>query len=92
MDLCQYNFINQIAQFLSDYSIKFGIYEYTSNLKGMKNRMFNFKGFTSKANDAINIAIEEAGKDHLVMSNPRTGQWSLILLIYLNKDTLSIVI
>ena len=28
--------------------------------------------------------IEEAGKDHLVMSNPRTGQWSLILLIYLN--------
>lgn len=28
--------------------------------------------------------IEEAGKDHLVMSNPRTGEWSLILLIYLN--------
>ena len=28
--------------------------------------------------------IEEAGKDHLVMSDPKTGKWSLILLIYLN--------
>lgn len=28
--------------------------------------------------------IEAAGKDHLVMSNPKTGEWSLILLIYLN--------
>ena len=29
--------------------------------------------------------IEEAGKDHLVMSDPKTGKWSLILLIYLKK-------
>jgi spore germination protein Q len=28
--------------------------------------------------------IEEAGKDHLVMSDPNTGKWQLILLIYLN--------
>ena len=28
--------------------------------------------------------IEEAGKDHLVMSDPNTGNWQLILLIYLN--------
>lgn len=28
--------------------------------------------------------IEEAGKDHLVMSDPTTGRWQLILLIYLN--------
>ncbi|MCI6764204.1 MAG: spore coat protein GerQ [Bacilli bacterium] len=28
--------------------------------------------------------IEEAGKDHLVMSDPKTGKWQLILLIYLN--------
>ncbi len=28
--------------------------------------------------------IEEAGKDHLVMSDPNTGTWQLILLIYLN--------
>ena len=28
--------------------------------------------------------IEQAGKDHLVMSDPSTGKWQLILLIYLN--------
>lgn len=28
--------------------------------------------------------IEEAGKDHLIMSDPNTGKWQLILLIYLN--------
>ena len=28
--------------------------------------------------------IEEAGKDHLIMSNPANGKWQLILLIYLN--------
>ena len=28
--------------------------------------------------------IAEAGKDHLVMSDPKTGKWQLILLIYLN--------
>jgi spore germination protein Q len=28
--------------------------------------------------------IEQAGKDHLVMSDPNTGKWQLILLIYLN--------
>lgn len=28
--------------------------------------------------------IEEAGKDHLIMSSPSTGDWYLIPLIYLN--------
>lgn len=28
--------------------------------------------------------IEEAGRDHLVMSDPKTGKWYLILMIYLN--------
>lgn len=28
--------------------------------------------------------IEQSGKDHLIMSDPSTGKWSLILLIYLN--------
>jgi spore germination protein Q len=28
--------------------------------------------------------IEFAGKDHLIMSDPKTGKWQLILLIYLN--------
>ena len=28
--------------------------------------------------------IEQSGKDHLIMSDPNTGKWQLILLIYLN--------
>jgi spore germination protein Q len=28
--------------------------------------------------------IEQAGKDHLIMNDPTTGKWQLILLIYLN--------
>lgn len=28
--------------------------------------------------------IEEAGKDHLIISDPTTGNWYLIRLIYLN--------
>ena len=28
--------------------------------------------------------IEAAGRDHLIMSDPNTGKWYLILMIYLN--------
>lgn len=28
--------------------------------------------------------VEEAGRDHLIISNPSTGEWYLILMIYLN--------
>lgn len=28
--------------------------------------------------------IEEAGKDHLILSDPNTGKWYLIRMIYLN--------
>lgn len=28
--------------------------------------------------------IEESGKDHLILSDPRTGKWNLIQMIYLN--------
>lgn len=31
--------------------------------------------------------IEEAGRDHLIISNPQTGEWDLILMIYLNYVT-----
>ena len=48
----------------------------------MKNRMYNFKGFTSKANDAINIAIEEAGK----MGHTYIGTEHLLLGLIL-EDT-----
>lgn len=31
--------------------------------------------------------IEQAGKDHVIMSNPNNGEWYLILLIYLDFVT-----
>lgn len=31
-----------------------------------------------------NGTIEEAGRDHLIIRNPETGKWYLILMIYLN--------
>lgn len=32
----------------------------------------------------FNGIIEEAGRDHLIISDPTTGKWNLILMIYLN--------
>lgn len=31
--------------------------------------------------------IEQAGRDHVIVSNPNTGEWYLILLIYLDFVT-----
>lgn len=31
--------------------------------------------------------IEQSGRDHLIMSNPSTGEWYLILMIYLDFVT-----
>ena len=31
--------------------------------------------------------VEQSGRDHLIMSNPNTGEWYLILLIYLDFVT-----
>ena len=28
--------------------------------------------------------VEQAGRDHLIISDPSTGKWYLILMIYLN--------
>lgn len=32
--------------------------------------------------------IEQAGRDHVIVSNPNTGEWYLILMIYLDFVTL----
>ena len=31
--------------------------------------------------------IEQAGRDHVIMSNPSTGEWYLVLMIYLDFVT-----
>lgn len=53
--------------------------------KGKKARAyFSFPDSNEWRDKIFEGVIEEAGKDHLVMSDPKTGKWSLILLIYLN--------
>lgn len=53
--------------------------------KGKKARAyFSFPDSNEWRDKVFEGIIEEAGKDHLVMSNPSNGKWSLILLIYLN--------
>ena len=32
----------------------------------------------------FNGTIEQAGRDHLIIRNPNTGKWYIILMIYLN--------
>ena len=35
----------------------------------------------------FNGIIEQSGKDHIIVSNPETGEWYLILMIYLGFVT-----
>ena len=53
--------------------------------KGKKAKAyFSFTDSNAWRDKVFEGVIEEAGKDHLVMSDPSTGKWELILLIYLN--------
>lgn len=45
---------------------------------------FSFPDSTEWRNKVFEGIIDEAGKDHLVLHNTKTGTWQLILLIYLN--------
>lgn len=47
----------------------------------------SFPDSTEWRNKIFGGRIEEAGRDHLIISNPSTGEWDLILMIYLNYVT-----
>lgn len=47
----------------------------------------SFPDSTEWRNKIFAGRIEEAGRDHLIISNPQTGEWDLILMIYLNYVT-----
>lgn len=47
----------------------------------------SFPDSTEWRNKIFEGRIEEAGRDHLIISNPKTGEWDLILMIYLNYVT-----
>lgn len=53
--------------------------------KGKKAKVFcSFPDSTEWRDKIYDGIIEEAGKDHLIMSSPERGDWYLIPLIYLN--------
>ena len=44
----------------------------------------SFPDATEWKNKIFEGRIEQAGRDHLIISNPENGEWYLILMIYLN--------
>ena len=47
----------------------------------------SFPDSTEWKNKIFEGRIEQAGRDHLIISNPQNGEWYLILMIYLNYVT-----
>ena len=47
----------------------------------------SFPDATEWKNKIFEGRIEQAGRDHLIISNPENGEWYLILMIYLNYVT-----
>ena len=47
----------------------------------------SFPDSTEWRNKIFEGRIEQAGRDHLIISNPKNGEWYLILMIYLNYVT-----
>ena len=39
---------------------------------------------TEKKDESYHGIIEEAGRDHIILSDPSTGKWYILLMIYLN--------
>ncbi len=53
--------------------------------KGKKVKVYMSYPDSNEWRDRIYIGlIEEAGKDHLILSDPNTGKWFLLRMIYLN--------
>lgn len=45
---------------------------------------FSYSDSTEWRDKAYTGIIEEAGRDHLIMSDPKTGHWYLLRMIYLD--------
>ena len=70
---------------MEDYNEQSYIENILRQNKGKKAKAyFSFTDSNAWRDKVFEGVIEEAGKDHLVMSDPSTGKWELILLIYLN--------
>ncbi|MBR2588091.1 MAG: spore coat protein GerQ [Bacilli bacterium] len=53
--------------------------------KGKKVQVYaSYPDSTEWRNMIFNGIIEQSGRDHLILSDPKTGNWYLILIIYVN--------
>ena len=43
-----------------------------------------YQSFPSTEGEVFNGIIEQCGKDHVILSDPNTGNWYMLLMIYLN--------
>jgi spore germination protein Q len=48
---------------------------------------FSFPDSVEWRDKVFEGVIEQAGRDHIVVSDPKTGKWYLLLMIYLNYVT-----
>ena len=86
---------NPINNFNQDYNMGTSLpmeQSYIENIlrlnKGkMVKAYVSFPDSTEWRNKIFAGRIEEAGRDHLIISNPNTCEWDLILMIYLNYVT-----
>lgn len=57
---------------------------FRANIGRMATFYMTFSGSVEWRDKAFTGIIEEAGRDHVIISDPKTGKWTLLVLIYLN--------
>ncbi|MBQ8219010.1 MAG: spore coat protein GerQ [Bacilli bacterium] len=81
-----------VPSYQSQYGLDIDEQSYIENIlrlnRGKKARLHVTVPGSSEWQDRVfDGIIEQAGKDHVIMSNPSTGEWYLILIIYLDFVT-----
>ena len=62
-----------------------GIPAFTGSYKGKKVSVYQSFADSGEWKDKIFTGIiEESGRDHIILSDPNTGNWYLLLMIYVN--------
>lgn len=55
-----------------------------ANIGRMATFYMTFSGSVEWRDKSFTGIIEEAGRDHVIISDPKTGKWTLLVLLYLN--------
>ena len=81
-----------VPSYQSQYGLDIDEQSYIENIlrlnRGKKARLHvTVPGSNEWQDRVFDGIIEQAGKDHVIMSNPTTGEWYLILIIYLDFVT-----